>query len=298
MRRRDLGIRGIPSLLSLSAACMATACNGSSPSPSHFATAAGAVAEPSSPRSAGAEPAVAPAGLVPSLRAPGEARHASRRVDPVAVRRRFERGRDQRATGYRTRHAPAGLLPPNMSPFGPPPEQGPTGALGTGFIVSSDGYILTNNHVVANAERVTVSTAGPADLYCQSHRARSGNQCALIKIDAVNLPTLTLGDDSTAQVGDAVMAVGNPLGLDFTVTSGIVSAKGRSEQLRDLFATRYAVIDLSQTNAVIQSCQFGRPVSRHDWQSHPHRFRDCKPDREFRRVWVRRADQHRAHRHE
>lgn len=258
MRTRDFGIRGIPSLLSLAAACLAAACTGSSPSQTHLASAAGTVAETLAPRSASAEAAVAPVGIA-SL-AP-----LAKRVTPAVVSIQSLFGADSGAVASNEGPngppgLPPGLLPPNMSPFGPPPEEGPTGALGTGFIVSSDGYILTNNHVVANAERVTVGLPDRRIFTAKVIGHDPGTNVALIKIDATNLPTLPLGDDSTAQVGDAVMAVGNPLGLNFTVTSGIVSAKGRSEQLRDLFATRYAVIDFIQTDAVINPGNSGGPL--------------------------------------
>ena len=222
MRTRDVGILRIPSLLSLAAACLAAACTGPSPSQAHLASAAGTVAETLAPRSADAETAapVAIASLAP----------LAKRVTPAVVSIQSLFGPDSGVVATNEGPSvppglPPGLLPPNMSPFGPPPEEGPTGALGTGFIVSSDGYILTNNHVVANAERVTVGLPDRRIFTAKVIGHDPGTDVALIKIDATNLPTLPLGDDSTAQVGDAVMAVGNPLGLNFTVTSGIVSAK-------------------------------------------------------------------------
>lgn len=260
MRTRDIGARTISSLLSLAATCLVAGCSGSSASHTHLASAAGTVAETFRPPSAGAEPVAAPVGNVPSL-AP-----LAKRVTPavVSIQSLFGADSSQIATNQGPNTPPGvlppGLLPPNMSPFGQAPEQGPTGALGTGFIVSSDGYILTNNHVVANAERVTVGLPDRRIFTAKVIGHDPGTDVALIKIDASNLPTLQLGDDSTAQVGDAVMAVGNPLGLDFTVTSGIISAKGRSEHLRDLFATRYAVIDFIQTDAVINPGNSGGPL--------------------------------------
>jgi serine protease Do len=152
---------------------------------------------------------------------------------------------------------PPGLLPPG---FGQPEQQGPTRGLGSGFIVSSDGYILTNNHVVANASRVTVGLPDRRIFTAKVVGRDPSTEVALIKIDANNLPTLPLGDDSTVQVGDAVMAVGNPLGLNFTVTSGIISAKGRSGSLRDLFQPRYAVVDFLQTDAVVNPGNSGGPL--------------------------------------
>jgi serine protease Do len=132
--------------------------------------------------------------------------------------------------------------------------------LGSGFIVSPDGYILTNNHVVANATRVTVGLPDGRIFTAKVIGRDPSTEVALVKIDATGLPTLPLGDDSTVQVGDGVMAVGNPLGLNFTVTSGIISAKGRSGSLRDLFQPRYAVVDFLQTDAVVNPGNSGGPL--------------------------------------
>ena len=132
--------------------------------------------------------------------------------------------------------------------------------LGSGFVVSPDGYILTNNHVVANATRVTVGLSDGRIFTAKVVGRDPSTEVALVKIDATGLPTLPLGDDSTVQVGDGVMAVGNPLGLNFTVTSGIISAKGRSGSLRDLFQPQYAVVDFLQTDAVVNPGNSGGPL--------------------------------------
>jgi serine protease Do len=151
-----------------------------------------------------------------------------------------------------------GFFPPGFGPMQPQPE--PTRGLGSGFIVTPDGYILTNNHVVANATRVTVGLSDRRIFPAKVIGRDPSTEVALIKIDATGLPTLPLGDDSTVQVGDAVMAVGNPLGLNFTVTSGIISAKGRSGSLSQLFQPRYSVVDFLQTDAVINPGNSGGPL--------------------------------------
>lgn len=153
---------------------------------------------------------------------------------------------------------PPGLLPPGMQI--PEQPQEPVRGLGSGFIVAPDGYILTNNHVVANAERVTVGLPDGRIFTAKVIGRDPSTEVALVKIDATGLPTLPLGDDSTVQVGDGVMAVGNPLGLEFTVTSGIISAKNRSGSLRDLFQPRYAVVDFLQTDAVVNPGNSGGPL--------------------------------------
>src|SRR3990172_4416310 len=100
-------------------------------------------------------------------------------------------------------------------------------SLGSGFIISPDGYILTNNHVVDKARDIKVALAD-GHVYDAKLVGRAPDiDIALIKIEAAGLPSVVLGDSDTAEVGDLVVAIGNPFGLSHTVTSGIVSAKGR-----------------------------------------------------------------------
>ncbi len=100
--------------------------------------------------------------------------------------------------------------------------------LGSGVIVSPDGYILTNNHVVEGADELKVSLTDDRELVAKVIGADPKTDIAVIKIEADKLPVLTLADSDTIRVGDVVFAVGNPLGVGQTVTMGIVSAKGRS----------------------------------------------------------------------
>ena len=83
---------------------------------------------------------------------------------------------------------------------------------------------------------------------------------AVIKIDGTGFPTINLGNDENSRVGEWVLAIGNPLGLDFTVTAGIISAKGRSGQLRNLYASQYAIVDYIQTDAAINPGNSGGPL--------------------------------------
>jgi serine protease Do len=101
-------------------------------------------------------------------------------------------------------------------------------SLGSGFVIDSTGYILTNNHVVDDAEKILVKLADGGEFEAKVVGKDPKTDIALIKIDAKeNLPVASLGDSDQLEVGEWVLAIGNPFGLDSTVTSGIVSAKGR-----------------------------------------------------------------------
>ncbi len=111
------------------------------------------------------------------------------------------------------------------TPRGPMPRQG----LGSGFIVSEDGFILTNNHVVEAADEVRVKLSDEREFKATIIGRDPKTDLALIKIEVPNtkLPAMTLGDSDRLEVGEWVLAVGNPFGLDHSVTAGIISAKGR-----------------------------------------------------------------------
>jgi len=98
---------------------------------------------------------------------------------------------------------------------------------GSGVIVSSDGYIVTNNHVVDGATELTVSMSDKRELKARVIGKDARTDIALIKVDARDLPHVTLGNSSGVEVGDIALAMGNPFGLGQTVTMGIVSATGR-----------------------------------------------------------------------
>jgi len=144
--------------------------------------------------------------------------------------------------------------------FQPPTQQRePQEASGTGFVVSKDGYILTNNHVVADADKVTVTLLDKRTFEAKVIGRDPTTDVAVIKIDGENLPVASLGDDNNARVGQWVVAIGNPLGLDFTVTAGIISAKGRP--LQGLLGNRgYEITDYIQTDAAINPGNSGGPL--------------------------------------
>ncbi|MGA8052021.1 MAG: DegQ family serine endoprotease [Burkholderiales bacterium] len=110
----------------------------------------------------------------------------------------------------------------------PQPQQGPTHGLGSGFIVSSDGVILTNAHVVDDATDVTVKLSDRREFKAKVLGVDKPTDIAVIKIDAKNLPTVKLGNSSSVRVGQWVLAIGSPYGFENTVTAGIISATSRA----------------------------------------------------------------------
>jgi serine protease Do len=136
----------------------------------------------------------------------------------------------------------------------PQPRKFQRSAQGSGFIASSDGYILTNNHLVGEAEKVMVKQGNNQEVEAKVIGTDPASDVAVIKIDANNLPTLEMADSDKLEVGEWVLAIGNPFGLSHTVTAGIVSAKGRSGfQLAEYE-------DYIQTDAAINPGNSGGPL--------------------------------------
>ena len=108
------------------------------------------------------------------------------------------------------------------------PQEMPTRGQGSGFIVSSDGIILTNAHVVKDAREVTVKLTDRREFRAKVLGSDPKTDIAVLRIDAKNLPVVTLGKTSELRVGEWVLAIGSPFGFENTVTAGVVSAKGRS----------------------------------------------------------------------
>jgi serine protease Do len=161
----------------------------------------------------------------------------------------------------RHERAAARRLPPGFEDFfqiprRPQVEQG----TGSGFIVSPDGYILTNNHVVQGADRVTVRLLDNREFTARIVGTDSSTDVAVIKIPATGLTTVSFGNSDSTRIGEWVLAIGNPLGeaFTFTVTAGIVSAKGRL--LAGLQRSDYSIQDFIQTDAAINPGNSGGPL--------------------------------------
>jgi serine protease Do len=153
-------------------------------------------------------------------------------------------------------------LPPGFEDFfqiprRPQIEQG----TGSGFIITPDGYILTNNHVVQGADRVTVRLLDNREFTATIVGTDPSTDVAVIKIPATGVPAVSFGNSDSTRIGEWVLAIGNPLGeaFTFTVTAGIVSAKGRL--LRGLEQVpNYSIQDFLQTDAAINPGNSGGPL--------------------------------------
>jgi serine protease Do len=136
---------------------------------------------------------------------------------------------------------------------GGPEEQRPTGALGSGFIIRSDGLIVTNRHVVNGALKVRVRLSDGRDVAAKILGSDAVTDIALLKVDVGNLSALRLGTSQSVAVGDAVIAIGNPFGLGQSVSAGIISARARVLE-EDPY------IDFLQTDAAINHGNSGGPL--------------------------------------
>ncbi|HEY1138793.1 MAG TPA: DegQ family serine endoprotease [Lysobacter sp.] len=150
------------------------------------------------------------------------------------------------------------MLPPGIfeGPGGPQMPDAPRGfSMGTGFIISNDGYVLTNHHVVEGAETVTVKLSDRREFKAKVVGSDQQSDVALLKIDAKGLPMLRMGDSAHLKPGQWVVAIGSPFGLDQSVTAGIVSAVGRANPYAD---QRY--VPFIQTDVAINRGNSGGPL--------------------------------------
>ncbi len=138
--------------------------------------------------------------------------------------------------------------------FAPPvPREQERQSLGSGFIISSDGYILTNAHVVDSADRITVRLTDKREFKAKVIGADKRTDVALLKIEATGLPKISQGDPAQLKVGEWVVAIGSPFGFDNSVTAGIVSAKGR-------LLPQENYVPFIQTDAAINPGNSGGPL--------------------------------------
>ncbi len=152
------------------------------------------------------------------------------KVSPAVVTIRTERKAGVMPT--------AGQLPPELGElfgrrFMIPQERVPEAGLGSGVVVSTDGYILTNNHVIDGADEIRVEMPDRRTFDAKLVGADPASDLAVLRIKATDLKVLPLGNSENVRVGDIVLAVGNPLGIGQTVTMGIISAKGRQTSVGD-----------------------------------------------------------------
>jgi serine protease Do len=138
----------------------------------------------------------------------------------------------------------------------------PSRTMGSGFVISADGYILTNHHVVDNADEIEVQFADRSQYSATVIGSDRLSDLALLKIEADNLPTLDFADPDNLKVGAWVLAIGSPFGLDYSVTAGIVSAIGRS--ISSAESTSY--VPFIQTDVAINPGNSGGPLFNLDGQ--------------------------------
>jgi serine protease Do len=184
--------------------------------------------------------AAAPAGVVPPSVAAASYAPVVDRVMPAVVTVRVEKRASFSPTDqqipdelfrrfFGEQAPPRGQEMPRGRRMPAPVQRG----LGSGVIVTKDGYILTNNHVVDSVDTVKVELPDRRTFTAKVVGTDPATDLAVLKIDASNLPTLVIGDSDAVRVGDVVLAIGNPLNIGETVTSGIISAKGRQTPTGD-----------------------------------------------------------------
>jgi serine protease Do len=142
------------------------------------------------------------------------------------------------------------------------PKHGPERGSGSGIIISANGYILTNNHVVANTKKngIKVQLADTREFKAKLIGTDKFTDLAVIKIDADNLPVAALGNSDDVEVGHIVFAIGAPLGLKSTMTQGIVSALGRNIGIIDDQQSGYRIENFIQTDAAVNPGNSGGPL--------------------------------------
>jgi len=177
---------------------------------------------------------------------------------PAVVEVSTTRGMTRTAAGEGREGRVPRNIPPELAPFfrGQPdgaPDRGPGMGMGSGFVIASDGIVLTNAHVVDGADEVTVKMHDQREFKAKVLGADKATDVAVLKIDAKDLPVVRIGSSGKTRVGEWVVAIGAPYGLEHTVTSGIVSAKSRS-------LPGDSVVGFIQTDAAVNPGNSGGPL--------------------------------------
>ena len=159
--------------------------------------------------------------------------------------------------------------------------------VGSGVVLRSDGYIVTNNHVVEGADELTVELSGGEVETGRLVGTDPQTDLAIVKIDRDDLIAVPFGDSDRIRVGDWVVAIGSPFGLDQTVTAGIISGKNR---VQDIIADGKGFEDFLQTDAAHQSRQLRRSAGELARRIGRHQHRDHVPQRRQRGHRIRHSD--------
>jgi serine protease Do len=149
------------------------------------------------------------------------------------------------------RLSPGEQIPPGLQDI---PSR-PRGGVGSGFIISEDGYVITNHHVVNNADQITVTLNDRRVFNAQVIGTDELSDVALLKLDATDLPFVIFGDSEAVRVGEWVLAIGSPFGLEFSAAAGIVSAKGRAVP-----GNQTSYVSFIQTDVAINQGNSGGPL--------------------------------------
>ena len=156
-------------------------------------------------------------------------------------------------------------------------------SVGSGFIISADGYLITNAHVVDGADEVNVKLTDKREFKAKVIGADKRTDVALLKIEAKDLPKVTIGDPEKLKVGEWVVAIGKPFGLENTMTAGIVSAKGRDLPQENL-------VPFIQTDAAVNPGQLGRSAVQSERRGRRHQFDDLFAHRRLHGAFLRDPD--------
>lgn len=213
-----------PLALALAAALLLAACGGGDGAAPAAEGAAESAPAPATPVTVAAEPSAEPlvAGL-PDFTALVE--RATPAVVNIEATRHADRKRGGRAQAEELPEIFRRMLPPGAQ-IGPLPE-GDATSMGSGFLTSPDGYVLTNHHVIEGADEVIVRLSDRRELVAEVVGSDAQSDVALLKIEGEGLPFLAMGESDDVRPGQWVVAIGSPFGFDYSVTAGVVSALGR-----------------------------------------------------------------------